>query len=169
MASRLTSDDSLSATAQLFPQPLKQNPKRHTLRTRPFSISNKNKTKLSVHNYFSTDSPSNSSRMIGANFSPIQTAPPISTLNRPFNLQLLSSFLSRRRKKINAAVLISVDRSEMDWIRRFSVGCFSDRRSNKDFKMEADSGGVDVFSTYAKPPPEHLIIMVNGLIGRLVG
>ncbi|KAH9654052.1 DUF676 domain-containing protein [Citrus sinensis] len=103
--------------------------------------------------------------MIGANFSPIQTAPPISTLNRPFNLQLLSSFLSRRRKKINAAVLISVDRSEMDWIRRFSVGCFSDRRSNKDFKMEADSGGVDVFSTYAKPPPEHLIIMVNGLIG----
>ncbi|KAH9654051.1 DUF676 domain-containing protein [Citrus sinensis] len=53
----------------------------------------------------------------------------------------------------------------MDWIRRFSVGCFSDRRSNKDFKMEADSGGVDVFSTYAKPPPEHLIIMVNGLIG----
>lgn len=103
--------------------------------------------------------------MIAANFSPIQTAPPISTLNRPFNLQLLSSFLSRRRKKINAAVLISVDRSEMDWIRRFSVGCFSDRRSNKDFKMEADSGGVDVFSTYAKPPPEHLIIMVNGLIG----
>ncbi|KAH9806040.1 DUF676 domain-containing protein [Citrus sinensis] len=100
--------------------------------------------------------------MIAANFSPIQTAPPISNLNRPFNLQLLSSFLSRRRKKINAAVLISVDRSEMDWIRRFSVGCFS---SNKDFKMEADSGGVDVFSTSTKPPPEHLIIMVNGLIG----
>ncbi|KAH9806041.1 DUF676 domain-containing protein [Citrus sinensis] len=31
--------------------------------------------------------------------------------------------------------------------------------------MEADSGGVDVFSTSTKPPPEHLIIMVNGLIG----
>lgn len=103
--------------------------------------------------------------MIAANFSPIQIAPPISNLNRPFKLQLLSSFLSPRRKKINGAFLISVDRSEMDWIRRFSVGCFSDRRSNKDFKMEADSGGVDVFSTSAKPPPEHLIIMVNGLVG----
>ncbi|KAJ0031503.1 hypothetical protein Pint_14209 [Pistacia integerrima] len=63
---------------------------------------------------------------------------------------------------------LSVDRSRsncnMEWLRRMGGGCVKDRRS-KVLKVEADSGGEDVFSAAAKPPPEHLIVMVNGLVG----
>ncbi|KAJ4709374.1 alpha/beta-Hydrolases superfamily protein [Melia azedarach] len=100
--------------------------------------------------------------MIGSNCSPFQTAIQISDFNRPFHIQLLS-FLSRPRK-LSSGVL-SANRSEMDWIRRIGGGCFKDRRNSKDLKVEADSGGEDFFSSAANPPPEHLVIMVNGIIG----
>lgn len=53
----------------------------------------------------------------------------------------------------------------MEWLRGMSSGCVKDRR-REDLKVEADSGGENVFSAAAdKQPPEHLIVMVNGLVG----
>ncbi|KAI4344380.1 hypothetical protein L6164_011614 [Bauhinia variegata] len=56
---------------------------------------------------------------------------------------------------------------KMEVIRRMGRGCFKSRQ-DKGLKVEADSGGEDFFdasATVAKPVAEHLVIMVNGIIG----
>lgn len=55
----------------------------------------------------------------------------------------------------------------MNCIRRMSGGCFKDP-AGKNLKVEADSGGEDFFASAPRTPPEHLVIMVNGLIGRFL-
>lgn len=46
-------------------------------------------------------------------------------------------------------------------------GCFRDP-GRREIKVEIDSGGEDVFASHPKggAVPEHLVIMVNGIIGR---
>lgn len=58
----------------------------------------------------------------------------------------------------------------MEVIRKLSRGCFSDpRRKGQKVEVESVDGGVDFFdkaAADAKVPPEHLVIMVNGIGGR---
>ncbi|KAI8012956.1 Phospholipid-transporting ATPase 2 [Camellia lanceoleosa] len=59
---------------------------------------------------------------------------------------------------------------KMELIRKLTRGCFMDRR-RMGLKVEFESvnGGEDVFdvvSADAKVQPEHLVIMVNGIVGR---
>ncbi|CAN1228873.1 Putative lipase ROG1 [Linum grandiflorum] len=55
------------------------------------------------------------------------------------------------------------------WCSMAPVGCFGTRRSTAKggggLKVEIDSGGEDVFNSESRVFPEHLVIMVNGLIG----
>ncbi|BBG92885.1 hypothetical protein Prudu_000746 [Prunus dulcis] len=43
--------------------------------------------------------------------------------------------------------------------------------SRREIKVEIDSGGEDVFAAHPKGSavPEHLVIMVNGIIGSICG
>ncbi|WJZ98885.1 hypothetical protein VitviT2T_017378 [Vitis vinifera] len=59
--------------------------------------------------------------------------------------------------------------SEMDLVRKVTRGCFGDR-AGKGWMVEVESmGGEDVFDAVvaaeAKVFPEHLVIMVNGIVG----
>ena len=59
---------------------------------------------------------------------------------------------------------------EMELVRKVSRGCFSDR-SGKGRMVEVESvDGEDVFDAAAAAEskffPEHLVIMVNGIVGR---
>ncbi|KAL6555826.1 hypothetical protein OROHE_007100 [Orobanche hederae] len=65
----------------------------------------------------------------------------------------------------------AADRGEMDFIRKFSKGCFKGLISNKERNVEIEpaSGGEDIFDAAAaetRVQPDHLVIMVNGIIGR---
>ncbi|KAL4283645.1 hypothetical protein GQ457_16G005400 [Hibiscus cannabinus] len=62
------------------------------------------------------------------------------------------------------------ERMQMPWVRSMAGGCFKSKEPPPEpgIKVEEDSGGQDVFSADAmnsKVSPEHLVIMVNGLIG----
>ncbi|KAK0571986.1 hypothetical protein LWI29_024437 [Acer saccharum] len=111
--------------------------------------------------------------MISSTFAtlPLQTAISASNLGpTSHHLRLLSlSFLpSSSRPTPCSAALWSVDRSSrcdrMDWIQSMSGGCFKDP-AGKHLKVEADSGGEVFFDAASNSQPEHLVIMVNGLIG----
>ncbi|KAE9608346.1 putative alpha/Beta hydrolase [Lupinus albus] len=57
---------------------------------------------------------------------------------------------------------LSLNSVEMVALRRIGCGCFKNHR----LKVEAVSGGEDLFDTATvKPVPYHLVIMVNGIIG----
>ncbi|OMO94387.1 hypothetical protein CCACVL1_06034, partial [Corchorus capsularis] len=65
---------------------------------------------------------------------------------------------------------LSYDRMQTAWVRSMSGGCFKSTEPppKQGIKVEEDSGGLDVFDADArdsKVSPEHLVIMVNGLIG----
>ncbi|XP_077238280.1 putative lipase ROG1 [Tasmannia lanceolata] len=61
----------------------------------------------------------------------------------------------------------SSEGSRMDFARW--IGCFNDPRVKKGRKLEVDSvpGGEDVWDSKSSEPkfPEHLVVMVNGIIG----
>lgn len=57
--------------------------------------------------------------------------------------------------------------SKVKFLREMGAGCFKEDRDNRGLKIESDSGGQDYFNDAASAPPEHLVIMVNGIIGRL--
>ncbi|KAA8522776.1 hypothetical protein F0562_009199 [Nyssa sinensis] len=63
----------------------------------------------------------------------------------------------------------SLNRNKMELIRKLSGGCFVDRpRAGQKVEVDSVNSGEDVFdaaSAEAKVCPEHLIIMVNGIIG----
>lgn len=116
-------------------------------------------------------------RMISAYASaslPLQTAVSTSHLDHPssHHLPLLSSlaFLSSPGPRLSSASSSSPDRisrlSRMDWIRRMTGGCLKDTAGKQHLKVEADSGGEDIFNAAPSYPPRHLVIMVNGLTGR---
>ncbi|XP_050936909.1 putative lipase ROG1 isoform X2 [Cucumis melo] len=56
----------------------------------------------------------------------------------------------------------SLPRPRMDFPGRLATGCF---RPRKGLKVDADFTAEEFFYPDAKAPPEHLVIMVNGLIG----
>lgn len=65
------------------------------------------------------------------------------------------------------------ERGEMESVRNLSSGCFKGRSSKKERKVEIESanGGEDVFdaaAAEARVQPDHLVIMVNGIIGRCI-
>lgn len=65
-------------------------------------------------------------------------------------------------------LLVPADRGEMRIFRKWSINCFTGR-SKKEQKVEVDSingGGQDVFDPDPVGQPDHLVIMVNGIIGR---
>lgn len=47
--------------------------------------------------------------------------------------------------------------------------CFNKRTGSKELKVKVDSGGEDLMdagAAKARVSPQHLVIMVNGIIGR---
>lgn len=54
----------------------------------------------------------------------------------------------------------------MEWLSKKGGGCFRSNQGKEVIKFEADSGGVDIFDAAPRAVPDHLVIMVNGLVGR---
>lgn len=97
----------------------------------------------------------------------ISSVPRFSCQAVDFNLR----FTPKPRKKKGFRLLWVDESGRMDFIRKLSRGCLG-HNSNKDKNVEAESvsGGVDVFDDAAtaagsKMQPNHLVIMVNGIIG----
>lgn len=53
----------------------------------------------------------------------------------------------------------------MELMKRLGIGCFAAKHSTREMKTEKDSGGEDLFVESAAKP-DHLVVMVNGIIGR---
>ncbi|KAF5456281.1 hypothetical protein F2P56_025778, partial [Juglans regia] len=53
----------------------------------------------------------------------------------------------------------------MEWLSKKGGGCFRSNQGKDVIKFEADSGGVDIFDAAPRAVPDHLVIMVNGLVG----
>ncbi|GKV00506.1 hypothetical protein SLEP1_g13182 [Rubroshorea leprosula] len=87
----------------------------------------------------------------------------ISTRNsRRFSCSAALDFGQRR---LSSSV---IHRRRMEWFRSISRGCFRSKESKSGLRVEDDSGGEDVFDASAAKsgdPPEHLVIMVNGIVG----
>lgn len=64
------------------------------------------------------------------------------------------------------AVAASSSGKSMEVLRKIGGGCFKGKDSKGVIKVEADSGGEDVFQVSSGALPDHLVVMVNGLIGR---
>lgn len=61
---------------------------------------------------------------------------------------------------------IRLDRMEM--MKRLGIGCFAANRIKREVTTEKDSGGgggEDLFVESGEKP-DHLVVMVNGIIGR---
>ncbi|KAF8392924.1 hypothetical protein HHK36_021164 [Tetracentron sinense] len=59
---------------------------------------------------------------------------------------------------------LSVERSKMELVRRMGSGCFKDLPiKGQKVEVESVQGGEDVWD--AASAPEHLVVMVNGIIG----
>ncbi|XVF34265.1 hypothetical protein REPUB_Repub18cG0044500 [Reevesia pubescens] len=72
--------------------------------------------------------------------------------------------------KLNWLSYERMQQMQMAWVRSMTGGCFKSTEPppKQGIKVEEDSGGQDVFDANAmasKVSPEHLVIMVNGLIG----
>ncbi|XVF47738.1 hypothetical protein PTKIN_Ptkin03bG0135100 [Pterospermum kingtungense] len=75
-----------------------------------------------------------------------------------------------RKPKLKWLSYERVQEMQMTWVRSMSGGCFKSTEPppKPGIKVEEDSGGQDVFDADAmdsKVSPDHLVIMVNGLIG----
>ncbi|KAK4265454.1 hypothetical protein QN277_026506 [Acacia crassicarpa] len=73
----------------------------------------------------------------------------------------------RSRPTVGATHKLSINLVRMEVIRRLGGGCFKNP-NGKGLRVEADSGGEDFFDVstgVSKPVSEHLVIMVNGIIG----
>lgn len=53
----------------------------------------------------------------------------------------------------------------MDFVRKMGGGCFRNNQGEGVIKVEIDGGGEDVFDASPGAAPDHLVIMVNGLVG----
>ncbi|KAB2069424.1 hypothetical protein ES319_A08G095100v1 [Gossypium barbadense] len=74
------------------------------------------------------------------------------------------------KPKLNWLSYERVQQMQMAWVRSMAGGCFKSKETLPELriKVEEDSGGQDFFDPDAmasKVSPEHLVIMVNGLIG----
>ncbi|KAL8493254.1 hypothetical protein ACS0TY_024465 [Phlomoides rotata] len=83
------------------------------------------------------------------------------------NLNL--GFVKRAKYRGGSKLWWVNERGEMEIIRTLSRGCFKGRSSKKERKVEVESadGGEDVFDAAAAEArvADHLVIMVNGIIG----
>ncbi|XP_021893112.1 uncharacterized protein LOC110811051 isoform X2 [Carica papaya] len=100
---------------------------------------------------------------LGTANSPLKLAPIVRYSQPPvcFNL----GFRSKSRFGVELTILF--DQRRMDWIGRMAGGCFKERPTRR-LEVEFDSCGEDVFDAGAMESgasPEHLVIMVNGLVG----
>lgn len=73
-------------------------------------------------------------------------------------------------KGVNNCRLLWVDeKGKMELLKKLSRGCFRNSlKKGRKVKIESVSDGEDVFdaaSARAKLQPEHLVVMVNGLVG----
>lgn len=80
-------------------------------------------------------------------------------------------FARRSRSGGGGELWVVNERGEMGFLQQLSRGCFKGRCSKKERKVEVEaaSAGEDLFDAAAaesKVRPEHLVIMVNGIIGR---
>ncbi|KAL4301734.1 hypothetical protein GQ457_10G005270 [Hibiscus cannabinus] len=113
--------------------------------------------------------------MIAAISPPAPTATPVTGSIRIPNLNRVSIRFSNLgfplwKPKRNWLSYQRVQQMKMAWVRNIADGCFksAEPSSKQRIKVEEDSGGQDVFDPDAmasKVSPEHLVIMVNGLIG----
>ncbi|XP_028951926.1 uncharacterized protein [Malus domestica] len=117
---------------------------------------------------FRTPNLSLSKHMIAAN-SPLYSAIPVLRAATPTRkhrcFEALCSSNHLGFSSSNRGLWIT--RTRMDLLRRFVAGgCFRDPL-HQGIKVEIDSGGEDVFAANPKgsAAPEHLVIMVNGIIG----
>ncbi|TYI14131.1 hypothetical protein ES332_A08G104200v1 [Gossypium tomentosum] len=74
------------------------------------------------------------------------------------------------KPKLNWLSYERVQQMQMAWVRSMAGSCFKSKETLPELriKVEEDSGGQDFFDPDAmasKVSPEHLVIMVNGLIG----
>lgn len=72
--------------------------------------------------------------------------------------------LSRRRSRNYRLVWAQSGNNNMDFIRKLSTTYFMDRSSKE--QLESVSGGQDVFDPTPDEQADHLVIMVNGIVGR---
>nr|POF22738.1 hypothetical protein CFP56_08419 [Quercus suber] len=84
-----------------------------------------------------------------------------------FLLSVGFGFSSPTRRPLVAAAAAAASSSgkSMEVLRKIGGGCFKGKDSKGVIKVEADSGGEDVFQVSSGPLPDHLVVMVNGLIG----
>ncbi|KAH0941900.1 hypothetical protein HID58_001537 [Brassica napus] len=68
--------------------------------------------------------------------------------------QLQLRFLARPKKNLD----------HMELMKRLGIGCFAAKHSTREMKTEKDSGGEDLF-VESSEKPDHLVVMVNGIIG----
>lgn len=61
---------------------------------------------------------------------------------------------------------LSASSSKMEWMRKMGGGCLRNNQGKGVLKIEGDSGGQDFFNASPRAVPDHLVIMVNGLVGR---
>lgn len=100
---------------------------------------------------------------------------PKSTSNSQFSAVVLNfSFGFARRTRIGGGggeLWLVDERGEMGFLQKLSRGCFKGRCSKNERKVEVEAanGGEDLYDAAAaesKVQPDHLVIMVNGIIGR---
>ncbi|XP_009759145.1 putative lipase YDL109C isoform X1 [Nicotiana tabacum] len=106
---------------------------------------------------------------------PFKPKIPITTSVPQFSGSILS-FGSKTKSRFdiykgsgNNCRLLWVDYEKMEWLRKLSRGCLRNcPRKGQKVEIESVNDGEDVFdaaSAKAKLQPEHLVIMVNGLVG----
>ncbi|PSS21071.1 Lipase [Actinidia chinensis var. chinensis] len=68
--------------------------------------------------------------------------------------------------KQNKLLLLCHQGEKMEVIRKLSRGCFTDnRKKEKKLEVESVHGGEDIFDAEKRMSQEHLVIMVNGIVG----
>lgn len=106
---------------------------------------------------------------------PLQATVPTPKANSNFRfsgvaVNLNLGFLKRGKNRGRSRLWWVDERGEMEIVRKLSRGCFKGRSSKKERKVEVESanGGEDVFDAAAVEArvADHLVIMVNGIIGR---
>ncbi|OWM65894.1 hypothetical protein CDL15_Pgr015319 [Punica granatum] len=73
--------------------------------------------------------------------------------------------VSRSRSRIGLQSKSKKKLCKVEFLKEMGAGCFKEAKDIKGLKVEFDSGGQDYFDDAASVSPEHLVIMVNGIIG----
>lgn len=115
----------------------------------------------------------NSSPSMSTTKLPLQATVPNPKPNSNFRfsgvaVNLNLGFVKRSRNRGRSKLWWVDERGEMRIIRKLSRGCFKGRTSKEESRkveVESANAGEDVFDA-AAAEADHLVIMVNGIIGR---